>query len=161
MSDSGSISSKRGRLFNAIERGTSLLANLAVISGVAFAFVQVRSSVDSEIRRTTIDSVSHTRTPEFLRAFARLKTSLRGRKAIPNEEMSIGMIDDLNYVLNAYDNISVLTIQRLVDPCIIRDSALSSMKEFKIVMKAFALPGEQFHNMDKAILLISKCYDVN
>ena len=140
--------------FKMIERVISILANIAVISGIIFAAIQITQSNKSEKRRIAIEAVSPTRSNDFLKAYARLKTAISIDSIDVEDQTSL--IDDLNYVMNVYDNIAIMYISDLADRCIIKNAVYSAIREFSSILEAMSYPEEYRKNFDTLLDLMEK-----
>lgn len=138
--------------FRRAEKLITLSANIAVLLGVIFALDAITRSNESERRRTAIEAISQTRSPEFLRAYARLKTAAQSGQTT---DMA-STVDDVNYVVNVYDNIAVLTINALADVCIVKKSLSSSLDEVRGILDRLSYPPEYRRNLDAAGSLMAR-----
>ncbi|GEM_PF-2386032 len=137
-----------------IERAISFLANIAVISGIIFASIQITQSNKSEKRRIAIEAVSPTRSNDFLKAYARLKTAISTDSIDVEDQTSL--IDDLNYVMNVYDNVAIMYISDLADRCIIKNAVYSAIREFSSIVDTLSYPKEYRKNFDTLLALMKQ-----
>jgi hypothetical protein len=107
---------------------------------------------ESEKRQNAINAISTTRSSEFLKAYARVKTAYNSRKT----EDAASLIDDLNYVMNVYDNIALLYINNLADRCTIKNSTYPAIKEVQSIADAMSYPKEYRKNIDRTSVLMEK-----
>jgi hypothetical protein len=138
--------------FKKIEKAISILANIAVISGIIFAFAQIMQSNNFEKRRISIEAVSQTRSNDFLKAYTRLITAYRSKKV----EDQTSLIDDLNYVMNVYDTIAILYISELADKCIIKDTVYPDTKELSPILDVMSYPNEYRKHFDALLGFMEK-----
>ncbi len=134
------------------ERVVSLLANVAVALGVVVAFYEIRRANQLESRRIAVEATAHTRSPDFVRAYARLKTTVTAGQATDRASV----VEDLNYVVNVYDQIAVLTMNDVADVCIVKQSIGASLQEVRDLLGKVAYPQEYRQNLDLAADLLSK-----
>lgn len=133
-----------------IERIISIIANISVIVGIIFVFIQIIQSNHFERRRIAIETISQTRSNEFLKAYTRIKTYHNSKQVKDYNSL----VDDINYVINAYDNIANLYINNLADKCIIKRSVFSATKELSPILDSMEYPVEYRKNFDKFIILM-------
>lgn len=141
--DNESVSSK---FIEKTRKITSLIANLTIIIGIIFAGIQLWQTKDINRKQVAIEAVSKTKTDDFLKAYARLKTIYK----IDNINMQmviqrvynddyiqskILMIDDINYIMNTYNNIAILYLNEIADKDIIKSSIYSEMREFSNILE--------------------------
>lgn len=138
--------------FKKIEKLISILANVAVICGIIFALVQITQANKSEKRRISIDAVSQTRSNDFLKAYARLKTAYTSQEVKDHTSL----IDDLNFVINVYDNIAILYINDLADKSIIKANIYPTAKELSSILDAMSYPKEYKKNIETLLVLMEK-----
>lgn len=130
-----------------LERLLSILANTAVIAGIIFAFFQIIQTNQAEKRRIAIEAIRQVRTNEFLKANDELKTAYATRH-IGDEQT---LLDNLNYVMNVYDNIAIMYINNLADRCVVKNSIYSGAKEFAPVLGFLKSPERYRNNFDMFI----------
>lgn len=131
--------------FHKFERFASIGANIVVILGIFFALYQIIQSNDAEKRRIAIESIGTTRTTEFVKALARLKTTYN-LKNIENQKI---FIDDLNYLISIYDNIAMLYINDIADKAIIKEAIASNINDiYNILNLLEKYPHEYRKNID-------------
>ena len=138
--------------FASLDRVVSVLANVAVVVGIAFAFVEIRRSSQAEMRRTTIEAIGPTRSPEFLKSYARLKTAVQKQEVADNSSV----VDDLNYVMNVYDNVAILVISDLVEPCIVKDAVYPALEDFRAILRGLSQPEGDRQNLDIASSMLAQ-----
>lgn len=138
--------------FRRAEKLLAVFANIAVVLGVIFALDAIRRSNQSEMRRTAIEAISQTRSLDFLKAYARLKTSAQSGQTA---DMA-STIEDVNYVVNVYDNIAVLTVNALADLCIVKQSISSSLDEVRGILDRLSYPLDYRRNLDAAARLMDR-----
>ena len=129
----------------------SIAANVTVVAGIIFAGFQFSHTKHSEKLQTAINAVNQTRSSDFLKAYTRLKTaSLEGIQP----PYPIPLIDDLNYVMNTYDNISLLYLSDLADRCVVRDGTHAATKEMSSIADSLSYPKEYRKNFDRFVALM-------
>lgn len=137
-----------------VERYFSLLANISVVIGIAFALYQIHQSNAFEERRTAIAAINQTRSSDFLKSYRSLKTAYETNQLADEERDAL--IDSLNHVMNVYDNIAILYINDLVDRCIVNDAVYSGAKEMATICNALKYPPEYRQQFDLFISLMEK-----
>lgn len=123
----------------------AVLANIAVILGVVFAFVglvfgfgQLRQMRLSDSQRVAIEVTAPLRSPEFLNAFARIVERARED---PNLRRAPDQMTDLYYVSSVYDRIALLYRCELADARVI-EGELSGLGTLLPIMNATGYPAE-------------------
>ena len=127
-------------LFSWFQPLVSVVASVAIIFGIYFAYKQLQLSTTLEKRRTAIEAVYQVRTPDFQNALADLKranNSKKGKIVLDNP-----MIDRVNHVMNVYDHLAMLYIDDLADRCILKESTYSTIKEMSEINDAIEYPGD-------------------
>ena len=137
---------------NLLSKLLSMAANICVIVGIIIAGLSLYMTKESEKRQNAINAISTTRSSEFLKAYARVKTAYNSRKT----EDAASLIDDLNYVMNVYDNIALLYINNLADRCTIKNSTYPAIKEVQSIADAMSYPKEYRKNIDRTSVLMEK-----
>lgn len=122
---------------------TTIIANLAVLIGIIFALIQIVQSKHIERTRIAIEAVNKVRSNDFLKAYKRLKIAYS-----KNTEEDPAIIDDLNYVMNIYDNIAVLYIFNIADRNIIKNSIYPATEEIAAMSNFFSYPREYKKNFN-------------
>lgn len=122
----------------------TFLMNLSVIVAVILGFLQLNQSNRSDERLHAIEAVKQTRTVEFLKALTRLT---EGFENTNNDSMET-FRDDLNYVMNTYDNIAILYLNDIVDKCIIKEAIESGLNNFIDILDSINFPVEYRKNID-------------
>ncbi|HKO95730.1 MAG TPA: hypothetical protein VJU86_01980 [Pyrinomonadaceae bacterium] len=122
-----------------------MAANVFVIAGIIVALFQFFQSKRSEKVQNAINAINQTRSDEFLKAYARLKTAYNTGQAADQ----VTLIDDLNYVTNTYDNTALLYINDLADRCVIRKAMFSTVQELASIYDKVSVPKEYRQNIDK------------
>ena len=173
------------------EKITSIIANILIILGLIFALVQIIQVGRIEKRRIAIEAIEKIRTPEYIKAVARLKTitnfvKKEGIKPIPIsltqdrerletilnsieiegiELTNILLIDDINYILNTYDNLAILYINDLVDKQIIENNVCENILEISDTLDFFECPDltRYRRNFDRFLKIMEKekCMKIN
>lgn len=138
-----------------LEKLISILANIAVICGIIFVLIQITQANEFEKRRIAIDAVSKTRSNDFLKAFARFKTACSSQEV---KDHTI-FIDDLNFIINVYDNIAILYINDLADRAIIKANIYLAAKELSSILNTLTYP--KVNNKNFKIFLTSMENDTN
>lgn len=123
----------------------SVAANVAVIAGVIFAFVQIGQSKQFERRRTAIDATAPTRSPEFLTAYTKLLDAYQGDPTMP---YSSSLSDDLTYVMSVYDNIAILCLSGLADENFVKQRSFDAMTTLEPILDAMKWRPESRRNFD-------------
>ena len=135
-----------------------LLANIAIIVGIAFAFIQIKQANQTERKRVAIEAVRQTRSNEFTQAHTRLRTIYVSQHL--NTENLNSIIDDLNYTMNVIDDIAILYINDIADKCIIKNMIYDSLKEFSPVLdflsSSLSYPDEYRKNFEVLKELMEK-----
>ena len=67
----------------------------------------------------------------------------------------VELIDDLNFVMGTYENISLLYLKRLADHSIIESSIIPQINEINEMVDFFKYPNEYRENYNKLFNLIS------
>lgn len=129
-----------------------MLANVFVIVGILVAVISLFMTRESEKRQNAINAINTTRSSEFLKAYARLKTVYTSHQAGD----SVTMIDDLNYVMNTYDNIAMLYSNHLADRCLIKDSTYPAIKEILAISDELSYPKESRKNVERVAALVEE-----
>jgi hypothetical protein len=140
-----------------IEKPISLLANLATIAGIVGLFIalfQFQQSKKSEKTQNAINAISQTRSSDFLKAYARLKTAHNSNSV--KAEDTASLIDDLNFVVNTYDNIALQYINNIADRCVLAIAINSGIKEILPVCDKMSYPKEYKKNIDKLLALMER-----
>jgi hypothetical protein len=131
--------------------------------------MQLNQAKRLDEKRVALDAVNRTKEKDFLRAFARLKTV--SRHANPDgiddkvldtvygrgdrNEKIILLTDDVNFILNTYDNIAMLVRNKLGDLDILRQGAYPEARELSKILDALdpILPvGIARRNFDKMLV---------
>ena len=128
-------STKHGALYW-IEKGLAMLTNVVVIFGIYFGFAQLRAAKQSEKIQNAINAINQTRSSDFLKAYARVKTATQTKHA----DDQVSLIDDLNYVMNTYDNAALLYIKDRADKCMIKEATFSSVQELPAICETLSYP---------------------
>jgi hypothetical protein len=130
-----------------------LLANLVVVAGIFFALYQFNESIKAEQRRLAIEAVSQTRSADFLKAYADLKTAYRDGRV---EGDPVAIRDDINFVMGVYDHVALLYISETADRCIIKNSVQSAVKDLLPVCDAMAYPKKYREHVDALLKLMER-----
>ena len=130
-------------IMNIMERLVKVVANLVVIAGIIIGILQLYQAKSSEKRQNTINAVSQTRSNDFLKAHARLKVAQKSKY----NQTEVSMVDDMNYVLNTYDNIALLYINDLIDRCMIKDASYNAVVETLTISESMKYPAEYSKNI--------------
>lgn len=133
------------RALNLIEKILAMTTNVFVIVGIFFAFIQLRASQQSERVQNAINAINQTRSSDFLKAYARVKTAAQTKRA----DDQINLIDDLNYVMNTYDNTALLYLKDRADKCMIKEATLSSVQELPVICDQLSYPKDYRKNLDE------------
>jgi len=139
-----------------------MLASIAIIVGIIFAYIQINQANDLEKRRTAVEAIRQTRSNEFLKAYARLKKeSLKTKQIVIFPNKGNYTIDDVNYVINIYDYIAILYISNIADRCLIKDAVYEAGKDSsgifdQILIDGNPYPKEYRKNLDTFLLLMEK-----
>jgi hypothetical protein len=123
---------------------TAFAADVAVIAGILFAYIQIRQSRDIERCRVAMTAIEPTRSAPFLESYHKLKALHADDSALPSTELR----EPLYYVLNAYDNIAILCLRGLADTELVKASTYLSMKELVPILDSMKLPSESRTNID-------------
>ncbi len=123
----------------------SIVANIAIVAGVGFAFVQITQANQFERRRIAIEATAPTRSPEFLTAYSKLRDAYRDDPAMPS---SASLWADLTYVVNVYDNIAILRLAGLADKDLVDQRVRRGVKTLVPILDAMKWPREYRANFD-------------
>jgi hypothetical protein len=122
-------------------------------------------------KRVALDAVNRTKEKDFLRVFARLKTlsklvNLHGiEKSLDIfyegdlDKKVMHLTDDINYILNAYDHISMLLLNKLGDEDILMQGVYPEVRELSKILDAITplFPvGIARRNCDKMLALFQR-----
>jgi hypothetical protein len=99
-----------------------------------------------------INAVSQLRSKEFLTSYANLKAVYKTKKMSDKVEF----INDLNFVIGIYENISLLYLKELADHSIIESSILSQVNEISQMVDSLDYPNEYREHFNKLLKVISK-----
>ena len=135
-----------------IERLLSMTANVVVIAGIFIAVFQLYQARVSEKAQNAINAINQTRSSDFLRAYARLKTAYNSK----NVGDAASLIDDLNYVMNTYDHIALLYMNNLANRCVIKNATYLAITEISPICDSMSYPKEYRKNFDKLLVLMDK-----
>jgi len=151
MNDTNSLVGGLSKL-NRIEKLVSMTANAVVIAGIFVAVFQLYQVKRTEKAQNAINAINQTRSSDFLKAYANLKTAYNSKKV----EDNTSLVDNLNYVMNTYDHIALLYINDLADRCLIRNATYSVIKEISPICDAMSYPMEYRKNFDRVLVLMEK-----
>ncbi len=140
---------RRSRLERS-EKAVAMIANVFVIAGILIAVIQLCQSRQTERTQNAINTINLTRSSEFLKAFARLKTAVETQTVLDK----VGLIDDLNFVMNTYDNMALLYINDVADRCVLKNAIHPSLREIVDISDAFLYPKGSRQNVDKVLELM-------
>lgn len=134
--------------FRKIADGVAFGANVAVISGIIFAFVQIKQSENAERCRVAMTAIEPTRTIPFLDAYRKLRDAY-----VEDPSMSAyGLYrEDLYYVMSVYDNIAILCLRDLADEDLVKSSIVRSIKELLPILDAMKISAESKTNLSKLV----------
>lgn len=135
-----------------LEKPLAMTENVVVIVGVLIAVISLFTARQAERRQTAINAISVTGSSEFLKAYARLKTAAASHQTAD----SVTMIDDLNYVMNTYDTISLLYSNNLADRCLIKNSSYPAVKEILPISVELSYPSESSKNVKRLTALMEE-----
>lgn len=135
----------RLRALTWFEKILAMLTNVFVIVGIFFAFVQLKASQRSEKIQNAINVINQTRSSDFLKAYARVKTAAQ-TKQVGDQ---ISLIDDLNYVMNTYDNAALLYLNDRADKCMIKQATFSTVQELPAISDELSYPKDYRKNVDE------------
>ena len=121
--------SKRG-ICKKVDHIVDLVSKLSVIIAIFFVVFQFNQNERLERRRIAIEAVNKTRQVEFIQAFTRLKTVYETKKV--DEKQTF--VDDLNYVMSVFDNIAILYLNGLADPCVIKNAIEFNLDEVLMII---------------------------
>jgi hypothetical protein len=128
-----------------IDHIVDLISKLSVIIAVLFVIFQLNQNDRLERRRIAIEAVNKTRQVEFIQAYARLKT-FRQTKQVEEKQT---FVDDLNYVMSVFDNIAILYLNGLADPCVIKNAIEFNLDEVLMIINSLEnYPIEYRRNID-------------
>ncbi len=126
---------------------TTILSNLAVLSGIIFGVIQIRQNTTSEKRIIAIEAISQLESRDFLKAFARLKTVYK-EKQFSDKKL---LIDDLNYIMGIYERISLLYMQDLAERSILKSAICPQLKETITIIESLNYPDKYRVNFNDLI----------
>lgn len=132
------------RALNLIEKILAMTTNVFVIVGIFFAFAQLRAAKQSEKIQNAINAINQTRSSDFLKAYARIKTAAQTKQA----DDRVTLIDDLNYVMNTYDNAALLYIKDRADRCMIKEATFSTVQELPAICETLSYPEAYRSNLN-------------
>ncbi|HEX8129847.1 MAG TPA: hypothetical protein VF527_12155 [Pyrinomonadaceae bacterium] len=135
-----------------LEKTLAMTANTFVIVGIIVAVISLHMTSESEKRQNAITAISTTRSSDFLKAYTRLKTVHQSHET----QDAVSLIDDLNFVMNTYDNIALLYSNHLADRCLIKNSTYPAIKEILSISGALSYPKESIKNLEKVSALMEK-----
>ncbi|MCD4652516.1 hypothetical protein K8T06_01110 [bacterium] len=129
---------------------TTTLTNVCVIVGIIFIYFQLNQSYEQSEIEIAIHVIDETRTPEFLRSVARLKTASLNAKGQSLFKKTIGqiytkgdfsrnlncMIDDVNIVLSVFINCWNLDQEGLANRNLFRRGIYPEVREFSKILDA-------------------------
>lgn len=138
------MSNYNGSKLNIIQSITKILSNLAVLIGIIFGLLQFNQSISSEKRMISIDALNEIRTNDFLKAYTKLKTDYINK----SNEYKVSRTDDLNYLMNIYNNIAILYFYNVADRKIIKNSIGTAIQEVSEMITYFKYPEEYKKNFD-------------
>ena len=80
--------------------------------------------------------IKATRSPEFIATFKRVKEGFHANPKMADATFRKEYSEDINTLVNAYDNIAVLCLNKFADICIIKTSIEHALKDlFPIIDK--------------------------
>jgi hypothetical protein len=135
-----------------LEKRLAMAENVVVIVGVVIALITLFVNWEAERRQTAINAISAMRSSEFLKAYARLKTVSASHQTADQ----VTMIDDLNYVMNVYDHVSLLYSNNLANRCLIKDSSYAAVKEILAISDELSYPPESRKNVERLAALMEE-----
>jgi len=112
----------RARLWSARSTIVKVIAIVPFIWGVFSWVAEMRQAREAEQRRIAIEAVDRTRSPEFLKAYKKLRE-------FPSRSDELTLLDDLLLIMNVYDHIALLYLFGLADECIIKKTVNNGMRE--------------------------------
>ncbi|HXI24615.1 MAG TPA: hypothetical protein VNG71_12190 [Pyrinomonadaceae bacterium] len=134
-----------------IAQWLSMGANVVVMVGIIFAYVQFRHIEHSERVQNAINAVNQVRSSDFLKAYTRLKTASASGKTLD----STAVVDDLNFVMNIYDNVALLYVNDLADRCVIKNGTYAATKEVSAICDLLSYPREYRVNFDRFVAMMN------
>jgi hypothetical protein len=135
-----------------LEKPLAMTESVFVIVGIILVFVSLYMTDKSEKRQNAINAISTTRSSDFLKAYTRLKTVYNSHET---KDAAV-LIDDLNFVMNTYDNIALQYTNHLADRCLIKNSTYPAIKEMLSISHALSYPKESLKNVEKVSALMEK-----
>jgi len=127
----------------------STMANLCVIAGIVFAYVQIRQARDSERCRVAMSAIEPTRSTQFLDHFRSLQRAYQEDPDLSNQP---DIRESFFYVLNVYDNIAILCLRDLADEELVEASVHRAMRQFEPIVMAMKLSPQSQTNVDAMLL---------
>jgi hypothetical protein len=131
----------------------TLFTNIAVMAGILFAYYQFTEANKAERRRLAIEAVSQTRSAEFLKAYADLRTAYHDGRV---EGDPVAIRDDINLVISVYDHIALLYINELADRCVIKNTVYTAVKELRPICDAMRYREENREHVDRLFKLMEQ-----
>jgi hypothetical protein len=111
-----------------IEKFSVILGTFAVIGALIIAKSEFDLSKKTELKSTAIEALKEVRNIDFINSSIRLKKFIIEKKIIDSNSIDI-FNNDLNRVLNVYDNIAILYNNNLADKCIIKSNIYDAVSE--------------------------------
>lgn len=115
------------RSFDSFHSITTVLANIAVVLGLAFAAGQIIQYRAQERVRIAVAATDVISSPQFLSAYANVTESQAHGAEMPQ--------NDLLFVANVYDGIAILYLRGVADGAIIRSRLGSSIPRLLAILK--------------------------
>ena len=124
------------------------IGNVAVAVGVLCAVVQLRQASHIESVRLAVEAISPARSSDFLGSYGKLIAAYsRDPDMLETETLD----DDLLFVMNVYDNISILYLHGLADETVIEARVFQGMQALTPVLRAKKWPHDSRLAFDAAL----------
>lgn len=135
-------------LSSRVSQAVSFGANLAVMAGILFAFAQIRQANRIQRCQVAMTAIEPTRSTLFLQAWRNLRQAYAIDPTMSSAEQ---FLDDMHYVLNTYDNISILCLRGMADEDLVRASTHVALKDLLPIMNAMKLSQQSRTNLDRLV----------
>ena len=130
----------------------SILASIAMIIGIFYAVLEYHHKKTNDKLLFTIEAINQTKTDKFINSYKRLKISYHSQKIDDINQYT----DDLNYVLNIYDNIAILCIHDLTENCMVKEAVYADLEFFIEIMKSCKVPPDTQKSIIQLYALLTK-----
>lgn len=117
----------------------TVLANITVVIGIVFAYIQIKQQGELEKTRLAFDTVVQLRSPQFISAYEKIFAVYK-TNALDKSHPEVTYTSELNVVMNTFNSISLIYSNSLADKCIIKQSVSPLTEEFKPVLEYVLKP---------------------